>query len=248
MNPAEFLQLEAHEEQLWWFRGMRRIVDTILDRYCPAAPGARVLEAGCGTGHDAKRFTLSRGWEVTPVDLSPIAAKRVLGRGLQPAVADVGALPFGDGVFEGLISLDALVHLDESGQCGAIAEFGRVLAEGGWMLLRIAALEILRSRHSEWTDERRRVNLPWLESEARRAGLEVRYSTYANSLLLPVALAKFRIWEPLTRARVASGVETPPEWLNRLLEMPLSVENAWLRAGGRLPVGQSVYLVAEKPA
>ena len=31
------------------------------------------------------------------------------------------------------------------------------------------------------------------------AGIRVLRCTYANSLLLPVALAKFRLWEPLMR-------------------------------------------------
>ena len=70
--------------------------------------------------------------------------------------------------------------------------------------------------------------------------------TYANSLLLPVALFKFRIWEPLTGAPPASGVEPMPPWLDRLLGGALAVEAKLIGAGVNLPLGQSVLLVGRK--
>ncbi len=248
MNPAEFEQLSSHEERLWWFRGMREIFNLLLDRYCPAGPGAQLLEAGCGTGFEAARLRRERGWAVTPIDLSPVAAAHARVRGLNPALAGIEALPFASQTFQGVISLDVLVHLDVAGQRRAIIEFARVLQPGGWILVRSAALEVLRSRHSEWVGERHRVRLPELRYAAEAAGLQVRYATYANSLLLPVALAKFRVWEPLAGGPAASGVAMPAQWLNRLLELPLRVERGWLAMGGRFPVGQSVYVVAVKPA
>jgi SAM-dependent methyltransferase len=246
MNPGEYEALSANEERLWWFRGMRRIADVLLDRYCAAGRGARILEAGCGTGYDASRFARERGWEVTVVDLSPVAAGLARRRGLEPALADIRKLPFRNGSFEGLISLDVLVHLEPEGQSAAIGEFARVVSPGGWMLLRVAALKALRSRHSEWVGERHRVRLGEVRAKVEAAGLRVLRATYANSLLLPVALMKFRVWEPLTGAAAASGVELPAGWLNGLLELPLRVEAEWLRAGGRLPIGQSVWVVASK--
>jgi hypothetical protein len=61
-----------------------------------------------------------------------------------------------------------------------------------------------------------------------------------------VALAKFRIWEPLTGQPPASGVAPLPRWLDRLLYAPLSAEAAWLGAGLNFPLGQSLILLGEK--
>lgn len=246
MNPGEYAALTSHEDGLWWFRGMRRLTDLLLDRYCQSSRGARVLDAGCGTGYDAKRITTKRGWSITPVDLSPVAARLARGRGLRPAIADICRLPFGGDSFDGLISLDVLVHLGPEEQDAAIAEFARVIKPGGWVLVRASALEVLRSKHSEWVGERHRVRRRELRARIEAAGLRVKRATYANTLLLPVALAKFRVWEPLVRAPVASGVDVPQHWLNELLELPLRAEHGWLRMGGNLPLGQSVYVVAEK--
>lgn len=246
MNPGEYAALTSNEDRLWWFRGMRRLTDLLLDRYCGSGRGARILEAGCGTGYDAKRIGRERGWSITPVDLSPVGARLASGRGLDPAIADIRRLPFRGASFEGLLSLDVLAHLGPEEQAAAIAEFARVLRPGGWLLLRTAALEALRSRHSEWVGERHRVRRPELERRIEAAGLRVRRATYANALLLPVALAKFRVWEPLVGAPAASGVEVPQRWLNEALRLPLWLEQGWLRMGGTLPVGQSVFVVAEK--
>jgi hypothetical protein len=78
------------------------------------------------------------------------------------------------------------------------------------------------------------------------SGVRVIRCTYANSFLLPVALAKFRIWEPLMRAPASSGVEPVAGWLDRMLYTPLAMEAAWIASNRDLPVGQSVVLVGER--
>jgi hypothetical protein len=82
----------------------------------------------------------------------------------------------------------------------------------------------------------------------RAAGLQPLRDSYANFFLSPIALLKFRVWEPLTNAPPASGVgEIPPSWLNKALTNVLHLEAALLRRGWRLPVGQSWMVVAQKP-
>ena len=81
---------------------------------------------------------------------------------------------------------------------------------------------------------------------AESAGLRVERCTYLNSLLLPVALAKFRIWEPLTRQAPSSGVGGASPLVNALLELPLRAEATLVDAGLNLPLGQSILLVAQK--
>ena len=108
------------------------------------------------------------------------------------------------------------------------------------------ALDILRSRHSEFIHERQRFTRERLLAAACKAGIRVLRCTYANMLLLPVALAKFRIWEPLLGRPPESGVGPVPGWLDRLLYGCLWTESAWLGGGWNLPAGQSLILVGEK--
>ena len=113
-------------------------------------------------------------------------------------------------------------------------------------MVRTAALDILRSRHSEFAHERQRFTRRRLRELFETAGFRVVRSTYANSLLMPVALAKFRVWEPLQRRPASTGLEHVAPWLDRLLYAPLAVEAAWIGGGGSFPAGQSLLLIGEK--
>ena len=113
--------------------------------------------------------------------------------------------------------------------------------------MRVAALDALRSRHSEFAQERQRFTRGRLRSLVERQGLEVLRCTYANSLLAPVAFAKFRICEPLLRSKARSGIRGISPWLNRALYLPLEWESRWIGSGRNFPLGQSLILLARKP-
>jgi hypothetical protein len=105
---------------------------------------------------------------------------------------------------------------------------------------------MLRSRHSLFAQERQRFTLGRIERAVEERGFRVERATYLNSFLMPVALFKFRIWEPLTRAPAASGVEPVPAWLDRLLYAPLHLEASMLSRGMSFAAGQSILLLARK--
>jgi hypothetical protein len=138
------------------------------------------------------------------------------------------------------------VHLSRGQERRALAEFARILKPGGHLILRVAALDVLRSRHSEFCGERQRFTRRRLIEAVRGSGFRVLRCTYANSLLLPVALARFRIWEPLMRSPVASGTSAVPPWLDRLLYAPLALEARLLARGWNFSAGQSLILLAVK--
>ncbi|HLK48844.1 MAG TPA: class I SAM-dependent methyltransferase [Bryobacteraceae bacterium] len=249
MNPAEFANIARAEESFWWYRGMRGILSRLLDPLLAGRTPRHVLEAGCGTGYNALELQKRDGWRVFPLDLQMEGLAYARSMGLERLVqGDIAALPFHSFAFDAVVSLDVIVHFPRGGEDRPMAEFARVLAPGGLLVLRVSALDILRSRHSEFTCERQRFTRKRLIELAARHGIRVLRCTYANTILFPVALAKFRIWEPLTRQAPQSGVQPGGGWLNRMLELPLAAESIWLGAGLDLPVGQSLILAGEKIA
>lgn len=247
MNPQEFNTLIRSETDLWWFRGMRRILYVVLDAMAARYRGARVLEAGSGTGYMSRLLGARYQWRMTAVDYAweGVSAFARHER-VETVQADIAACPFSDGVFDGVVSLDVLVHFPKGEHVRALAEFARVVRAGGFLVLRVSALDILHSRHSIFTQERQRFERRRLMEDLRREGFTVLRCTYANSLLMPVALAKFRIWEPLTRQEPASGTAPVSPWLNKILELPLRLEAWALARGGRFPAGQSLILLAQR--
>lgn len=245
MNPAEFANIARSERDFWWYRGMREILFRLLDPV--AKRGDHVLEAGCGTGYLSKVLRDRYAWRMTPLDLGREGLEYARNYGLANTVqGDITSLPFADASFDALVSMDVVVHLPRGQEMAAFLEFARVLRRGGLLVLRVSALDILRSRHSEFAHERQRFTRGRLVSDVTRAGFSVDRATYANSLLLPVALFKFRVWEPLTGAEPSSGVAPVPDWLNALLYFPLRLEADWIALGGDFPVGQSLVLIARK--
>ena len=246
MNPAEFDNIARAERDFWWYRGMREILFRLLDPM-RIARGARVLEAGCGTGYMSKALAERYGWSMTPLDLGREGLEYARGYGLGRLVqGDITALPLATGTFDALVSLDVIVHLPRGGEASALAEFARVLKPGGLLAARVSALDILRSRHSTFAHERQRFTRARLTRAVEAAGFRMERITYVNSLLLPVALFKFRIWEPLLRTPPASGVTAVAGWLDRLLYQALRMEAWWIGRGGGFPAGQSLILLARR--
>jgi SAM-dependent methyltransferase len=246
-NPSDFANIARTEESFWWFRGMRGISFALLDRWIGRLPGRRALEAGCGTGHFAAALAARCPLDLTALDLEWEGIRYCRERReLRPVQASIASLPFPDGAFDLVTCMDVLVHYPEGQEGPPFAELARVVRPGGLLFVRVSALPILRSRHSEFTWERQRFTRPRLRALAQGAGLEILRLTYTNFLLTPVALVKFRIWEPLTRQPPASGLAPVPVWLDRLLYSALAMERHWLAQGGGFPWGQSLYLLAQK--
>jgi SAM-dependent methyltransferase len=249
MNPAEFANIRQSEEHFWWYRGMRKILARMLDPFLAGRTIKRALEAGCGTGYVSQLAQRERGWPIVPLDYSIEGLHYARELGVRdPVQGDIRALPFPDSAFDLLLSLDVIVHLERGEERLAAVEFARVVRPGGLVVVRTSALDILRSHHGQHAHERQRFTRKRLTTVFTQAGLRILRCSYANSLLMPIALAKFRLWEPLSGAPASSGVEPVAPWLDDLLYIPLAAEASWLGAGYNLPLGQSLILIAEKTA
>jgi len=93
--------------------------------------GARVLDAGCGAGVPVlSRFDLA--FDVVGLDLSREQLRRAHERSPTAALVqgDMTALPFRDGVFDGLVALHSIIHVPREAHDAVYREFHRVLAAG----------------------------------------------------------------------------------------------------------------------
>lgn len=247
MNPAEFANIARAENQFWWYRGMRRIMFRLLDPVAARRAFRRVAEIGSGTGHFAQAVEQRYGWPMYPLDLGWEGLEFGRSLGVSRMVqADMRSLPYRDKAFDALISMDVVVHLPLGEEHQPLAEFARVLQPGGFFAIRVSALDALRSRHSQFAHERQRFTRTRLLGLVRQHGFRVLRCSYANSLLLPVALLKFRVLEPLLGGEPQSGVQEVAPWLDRTLHAPLAAEAALLGRGINFPLGQSLILLAER--
>ena len=102
--------------------------DEIFRAVAEAKPG-RFLDVGCGMGELAEQVQRELGAEVVAVDISPRMVELTRDRGVDARIADVQALPFGDGEFDCVAANWVLYHVPEL-ELG-IREAARVLRPGG---------------------------------------------------------------------------------------------------------------------
>ena len=106
----------------------------------------RLLDLGCGRGRHTLQFA-RRGFAVSAVDLSPVGVAELRDRAaaegleLDVRVADMMALPFGDGAFDCLLAYHVISHSDTAGVHRALDEVRRVLREGGEFFLTLCSKE-----------------------------------------------------------------------------------------------------------
>jgi SAM-dependent methyltransferase len=254
VEPEEFTRLYALEETFWWFEGMRKVTGALLDPVCPRGIDRTILDAGCGTGWNLNwlRRYAGAGGRVVGIDIDPVAVELARTRHTDDVLrASVLDLPFSDATFDLVTSFDVLPQLGSEGSDElAMREMHRVLRIGGVAFVRAAAYEALRSSHDEALGTRRRYRLRSLAAAMRRAGFDVVRSTYANTLLLPVAAFYRLVLKRVGLAAPGSDVRPLPPRLARVegvLEAILGLEASILaREHVRFPFGLSTICVARK--
>jgi SAM-dependent methyltransferase len=233
----------AAADEHWWYRGRRRIIRAELDGF-ELPPGARLLDAGSGSGQLLE--LLSEFGTPTGVDPDPACVACAAERGYETVQAGLPELPFADGTFAACTCLDVLEHLPDDR--AALEELARVTEDAGLLLVTVPAYEALWSDHDEVNEHLRRYRARDLRRLAAGSGWAIERITYFNTLLLPPA-AVVRLAHRFRRrptGGTTSELELTPPALNRALEVPLRLEAALLRAGGRLPAGLSLLAVMRR--
>ena len=211
-----------------------------------AAP--RILDCGCGTGSNLEM--LRPYGRAVGFDLTRIGAGFAAAHGHRVAQASISDIPFRSGAFDLVTAFDVFQTLPDAVEHAGIREMSRVLKPGGWILLHVAALDILHGRHSVLSEETRRYTKPSLRRLVEEAGFRIERLTFDHFSLLPLMLP-VRVWHRLTAKDgvVAAGegeITVPMAPVNALLTGLVSIEALALRAMN-MPLGSSLMCLARKP-
>lgn len=237
MERAVFDRMAEHDQVHWWYVARRKILADLIARETDLPEGARILEIGCGTGHN---FEMLKGFgrlDALEVDgeARALASKR-LGHAVGDApLPELSGAP--DRTYHLIALLDVLEHVD--GDEAALRSIATKLAPGGRILVTVPAYQWMWSAHDLAHHHKRRYSKRGLRRVAEAAGLKVSGIGYFNSLLFPLAAA-VRIAGKIA-GKSSSDDSLPPRPLNSLFERIFGLERHMV---GKIPFPAGVSLFA----
>ena len=237
MDVQVYRRMAELDSTHWWFVARRRILKSLIEREVRPPKDARILEIGCGTGHNLEMLS-AFGW-VEATELEPGAralASERLGRPVRDAaLPDLSVFP--PDHFDLVALLDVLEHVDDDH--AALAAIRERLKPGGKLLVTVPANRWMWTSHDAAHHHHRRYQKRELRAAAIRAGINVELLSHFNSLLFPPIAAARLAGKLLGRDSADDAI--PPRPVNNLLESVFGLESGLV---GRVPLPFGVSLVA----
>lgn len=235
--------MDRLETTHWWFLGKRAIVMAVVDHLMDGRKDAEIADFGAGIGHMLR--PLSVYGNVVGMEMSEDAKKMALRRwekvysGWLP-----DSVPFSDESFDLIILSDVLEHIEDD--VGSMEKVMQCLKRGGFVIVTVPAFMFLYCGRDRLHGHQRRYSLKKLKEKITAAGMEVKYISYYNFYLFPLALA-----ERIARKMFPSKVEKPDlvvprRTINRAMTKLFSSEGELMRRGVRFPWGLSLLAVAKR--
>lgn len=251
MRPDLLNDLYEKEGSYWWNVTKRETVFSLLegtDLFGSRKGRGLAVDIGCGAGYTAMVF--QSYFRTVGVDVSREALRFSRDRGLRRLCQinmDEFSLPFKSDCFDLVLALDVVEHVEDDVR--ALRECGRILRDGGLLVVTVPAFMALWSPWDEALGHRRRYNAAALADAAQKAGLSVKKLSYLFFFVFPMAVLIRTVKRYLQRnaMRYSSDFIPIPSALNSLLIQIGRLEQWSLtRLNLNFPWGLSVISVMTK--
>jgi SAM-dependent methyltransferase len=237
MERVVFDRMAELDQDHWWFLARRRILKRLIERVVRPPKKAKILEVGCGTGHNLAMLKSFGSLEASELDrcARAVANKRLPGKVRNAELPDLSM--FKRNGYDLIALLDVLEHVPDD--LASLRAIHMRLKPGGALLLTVPANPWMWSAHDAAHHHFRRYTRKQLEELFLRSGLEVQLLSYFNTLLFPLVAAA-RLVGKVTRKEAADD-RLPSAPVNSVLNAVFGLEAALI---GRLPMPFGVSLVA----
>lgn len=239
MERVVYQQMAELDDRHWWYRARRKILAELIRRDAQLPAGAKILEIGCGTGHNLAmlgEFGHVDGLELD--DEARALSEQRLGRTIMSSpLPELAGVP--DRQYDLIGAFDVIEHIDDDR--AALASIAAKLKPGGKFVIAVPAHQWMWSAHDVVNHHKRRYSKRALQALVESSPLELLKIGYFNSLLFPLAVAERAASK--VRGKDNADVTLPPAPLNAVLEKIFGAERYLV---GRLPLppGLSLFAVA----
>ena len=239
MERVVYEQMAELDQRHWWYRARRQVLAELIRRKAAPPPGARLLEIGCGTGHNLAmlgQFGPVDGLELD--DQARAIAERRLGRTVMSApLPELAGVP--EHYYDLVGAFDVIEHIDDDE--AALESIATRLKPGGKFVMTVPAHRWMWSAHDVVNHHKRRYSKSALKKLIDKSPLRLELIGYFNSLLFPLAVAERMASK--ARGKDDANLSLPSAPLNSALEHAFAVERHLI---GRVPLspGLSLFAVA----
>jgi ubiquinone/menaquinone biosynthesis C-methylase UbiE len=244
---ADLLEPTAFAERNhFWFHGFRASFTPVLQQIAGGRRDLRLLDCGCGTGYNLQHLLRPYG-RAFGFDLSEDSMRRGREAHLPIARGNMHHIPFRSKTFDVATSFDVMQSVPDDRS--AVREMARVVKPGGYVVLNVTALEVLRGDHSDVWAELRRYTPRTARQLLADAGLQPVRIAFLFASILPMVLG-VRLAQRLSRRfrhpMRDEDLQVPAAPVNAVLARLVRGEAALARCVP-MPCGSSLMIVARKP-
>jgi SAM-dependent methyltransferase len=239
MERVVYDQMAALDQQHWWYVARRKVLSDLIRRRVKPPAGAKILEIGCGTGHNLEMLGAFGSVDALEVDETAraMAAKRLGHEVFSSPLPELAGIP--QAHYDMVAAFDVVEHIPDDK--AALDGIAKLLKPGGKLVVTVPAHQWMWSAHDVVNHHQRRYSKAGLKRLIEGSPLKLEAIGYFNSLLFPVAVAE-RLASKL-RGKEDADLSLPSKPLNQALERVFAAERGLV---GRVPLppGLSLFAIA----
>ena len=247
-TSAYFDNLIETEKKHFWHITKRKLLYRFLKKNIPDFESIGFFELGCGSGYFLD-YLMKRGVRIQGGGDLFVESLKIVSGYLKIPLYKIDALrmPFRD-EFGIVALLDIIEHIDDD--LGVLKEVRGSLRKGGYVLVTVPALEILRRNLDNILRHKRRYTKGLLRDRLIQAGFSNPKVTYFNAYTIPFLLAQ-RSYEYVRKnsletdeKKVINKSNTIHSLPNSLFQLAAAIERPFIVQFG-IPAGASLMAIAK---
>lgn len=237
MEKQVYHDMIKGQENHWWFKARRKILNSILKKYIPSGK-IKIFEIGCGTGGNFPM--LKKFGDVFAMEMNEFASKyAAAATGLDVRIGWLpDNIPFNE-KFDVICMFDVLEHIKDDKS--ALQEIQKLLNPGGIVILTVPAHQWLYGSHDRMHYHHRRYSTKVLKKIIFNFNMKILRLSHFNFLLFPLIILA-RLIDIMMKPEESTGYSIPNTILNKLLYTIFSLEK-YLINRITFPFGASIFAI-----